>query len=135
MNLMTGLYEEGQDRRNRNMELTKYMNWRVLPRNMKLSIRRYLNFVWQYTSKNREVEEQVMETLSHSLRSQLCVQIFGAVLFECPFLAWMTDDDEAVERLCLRMKAEFFEKNAVFIVFGELNQTVFIHWAKFEDEK
>merc|ERR1719453_373756 len=108
------------------MDLAKYMDWRALPRPMKLSVRRYLSFVWQYTAKNREVEEQMMEELSPSLRSKLCVHIFGSVLCDCPFLAWMTDDGEAVKKLCLRVKSAVFEKNAVFISYSEINPTVFI---------
>lgn len=68
----------------------------------------------------------MMEKLSPSLRSKLCLHIFGSVVHQCPFLAWMTDDAEAVKKLCLRMKAEFFETSDVFISYGEINQTIFI---------
>ena len=52
MNLITNMYEEGQERRNRLQQLAKYMNWRLLPREMKSSIRRYLNFVWETSEVN-----------------------------------------------------------------------------------
>jgi hypothetical protein len=41
MNLISGVYEEGQERKTRVMTLTKYMNWRVLPKGMRNSMRRY----------------------------------------------------------------------------------------------
>ena len=41
MNLINDIYKDGQERRNRLAELSKYMNWRMLPRDMKSSLRRY----------------------------------------------------------------------------------------------
>ena len=126
MNLITGIYEEGQERRNRLGELAKYMNWRVLPRDMKNSLRRYLNFVWDCSEKFGEIEETVMDKLSPTLRSKLCVHIFGAVLYKCPFLHWMRSDQEAMKKLCLRVKSAFLEANDVLFSYGEMNSTVFI---------
>ena len=126
MNLITGIYEEGQERRNRLGELAKYMNWRVIPAEMRGSLRRYLNFVWDLSTSIGEVEEQVMEKLSPTLRSKLCVHIFGNVLNQCPFLIWMHNDPEAMKKLCLRVKSEFLEANDLLFSYGEMNNTVFI---------
>jgi hypothetical protein len=93
---------------------------------MKSSIRRYLNFVWEFTAKNRELEQQVMQKLSPPLRSKVCMHIFSPVLVQCQFLAWMIDDAEAVKKLCLRVTSEFFEANDVFISYGEINIRVFV---------
>ena len=68
----------------------------------------------------------MMEKLSPSLRKKLCLYIFGPVLFRCPFLAWMTDDGQAITKLCQRARSEFYEAKDVFISNGEVNQTVFI---------
>ena len=88
MNLISNIYQEGQERRDRLMELAKYMNLRVLPRTMKHSIRRYLNFVWECTAKNRELEELVLQKLSPPLKRKVCTHIFGATLAQCEFLSW-----------------------------------------------
>jgi CRP-like cAMP-binding protein len=126
MNLISRNYEEGQERRNRLMELAKYMNWRVLPRPMRGGMRKYLNFVWDCTEKIGDMEGQVMEWLSPSLRSKLCVHIFGNVLYRCPFLTWMTEDREAMKKLCLRVRSTFFEAGDMLFSYGERNGTVFI---------
>ena len=126
MNLITGIYEEGQERRNKLADLAKYMSWRVLPYEMRGSLRRYLNFVWEISTSIGEVEEQVMEKLSPTLKSKLCVHIFGDVLKKCQFLTWMHDDPEAMKKLCLRVKSEFLEANDMLFSFGEMNITVFI---------
>ena len=102
------------------------MRLRVVPREMRGSLRRYLNFVWDISTTTGEVEEQVMEKLSPTLRSKLCVHIFGDVLKRCPFLNWMGEDSEAMKKLCLRVKSEFLETNDVLFSYGEMNSTVFI---------
>ena len=38
----------------------------------------------------------------------------------------MTDDPEALKKLCILVKAEFFEANDVFITYGEIDQKIFI---------
>ena len=89
-------------------------------------IRRYLNFVWDVHATTGDTEEQVMEKLSPTLRSKLCVHIFGNVLNQCPFLIWMHNDPEAMKKLCLRVKSEFLEANDLLFSYGEMNNTVFI---------
>jgi hypothetical protein len=126
MNLISRNYEEGQERRNRLMELAKYMNWRDVPREMRSGMRKYLNFVWDCTEKIGDMEGQVMDWLSPTLRSKLCVHIFGTVLYKCPFLSWMASDREAMKKLCLRVRSDFFEAGDLLFSYGERNSTVFI---------
>merc|ERR1719171_2996591 len=126
MNLINDIYREGQERRNRLAELGKYMSWRVLPRDIRRCLRRYLNFVWYCAENIGEVEDKLLDKLSPTLRSKLSVHIFGAVLFKCPFLAWMHDDQEAMKKLCLRVKSEFLEANDILFSFGEMNTAVYV---------
>lgn len=126
MNLISRNYEEGQDRRRRLMDLAKYMNWRVLPRKMRGSMRKYLCFVWEQTEKIGDMEGDIMNLLSPSLRSKLCVHIFGKVLYNCAFLSWMTPDLEAMKKLCGCVKSTFFEVGDILFSYGEKNETVYI---------
>jgi CRP-like cAMP-binding protein len=126
MNMMTGSYEAGQERRTRMIELATYMNWRVLPRRLRGAMRKYLNFVWDNTEKVGETEAGLMEKLSPTLRSKLCVHIFGGVLLRCPFLVWMSDDREALKKLCLRMMSVFFEANDMLFAWGEKQTMVYV---------
>ena len=102
------------------------MSWRVLPRDIRRCLRRYLNFVWDCSEKIGDIENQVMEKLSPTLRSKLCVHIYGSVLAHCPFLAWLNADREAVKKLCIRMKSEFLEANDLLFSFGEITDTVHV---------
>ena len=67
-----------------------------------------------------------MDKLSPTLRSKLCVHIYGGVLTQCPFLAWMHDDREAMKKLCLTVKSIFLDANDLLFSYGEMNSTVFI---------
>merc|ERR1719311_1772983 len=69
MNLISTMYIENQERRMRMMELSKYMQWRVLPRELRVNIRRYLSFLWDCNEKVGETEAQLMENLSPTLRT------------------------------------------------------------------
>jgi hypothetical protein len=80
MNLLSRMYEEGQERRMRMNELSKYMHWRVIPRELRMNIRRYLTFVGDCNEKIGEAEVKLMESLSPTLRMSLSVYIFGNVL-------------------------------------------------------
>jgi CRP-like cAMP-binding protein len=126
MNLITSVYEEGQERRRRMIELSKYMQWRVLPRQLRLSIRRYLGFVWDINEKVGETEAQLMENLSPTLRMSLCVHIFGTVLVRTPFLSWMKAYPGAIKKLALRTVSLFRDCNDMLFSFGEVDATVYV---------
>ena len=61
--------------RNRLAELGKYMSWRVLPRDIRRCLRRYLNFVWDCAENIGEVEDRLLDKLSPTLRSKLSVHM------------------------------------------------------------
>merc|ERR1719424_1905895 len=111
MNLIATMYDEGQERRNRLMELAKYMQWRLLPRHLRVSMRKYLNFVWDCNESVGETEELLMQKLSPTLRSKLSLHIFGGVLKSCPFLSWMVDEPLALQKLARKASSCFYEAN------------------------
>ena len=108
------------------IELSKYMQWRVLPRQLRLSIRRYLGFVWDINEKVGETEAQLMENLSPTLRMSLCVHIFGTVLVRTPFLSWMKAYPGAIKKLALRTVSLFRDCNDMLFSFGEVDATVYV---------
>merc|ERR1719174_3207925 len=126
MNLITSMYEENQERRMRMIELSKYMQWRVLPRELKINIRRYLAFLWDCNEKVGETEAQLMDTLSPTLRMSLCVHIFGTVLVRTPFLSWMKAYPGAIKKLALRTVSLFRDCNDMLFSFGEVDATVYV---------
>merc|ERR1719182_594332 len=93
---------------------------------MRVSMRRYANFVWDCCEKMGEQEKQVMDSLSPTLRSNLCLHIYGAALARCPFLSWIGEDEEAMKKLCLSVQSQFLEANDLLFSYGEMNTTVFI---------
>merc|ERR1719321_1816899 len=110
----------------RMIELSKYMQWRVLPRDLKIAIRRYLMFVWDCNDQVGETESHVMEQLSPTLRMSLCLHIFGRVLARAPFLHWMTDYPAALRKLAIKTNSLFRESNDVLFSFGEIDSTILV---------
>lgn len=50
-----------------------------------MKIREYLRFIWQEEStQNSEIEKEIIEKLSKSLRSELIFESYGQVLKESP---------------------------------------------------
>ena len=41
------------------IELSRYMHWRVIPRDLRFAIRSYLSFVWDCNEKVGETEAEV----------------------------------------------------------------------------
>ena len=126
MNLINATYLEGQARRIRMIEICKYMQWRVLPRELKSHIRRYIDFVWDCNEHIGETENKLMAQLSPTLRMSLCVHIFGSVLLQAPFLTWMTDYPWAVKMLAERTASIFRDKEDILFSYGEQSGTIFI---------
>merc|ERR1719375_152998 len=108
------------------IELSKYMHWRVLPRQLKVGIRRYLMFVWDCNEHVGETESSVMDQLSPTLRMSLCLHIFGQVIRKAPFLKWMGEYPAALKKLALRTRSLFRESNDVLFTFGEIDSSILI---------
>lgn len=126
MNLINTMYIENQERRMRMMELSKYMQWRVLPRELRVNIRRYLSFLWDCNEKVGETEAQLMENLSPTLRMSLCVHIFGGVLVKAPFLMWMRKYPGAYKKLAMRTVSLFRENGDMLFSYGEVDSTIYV---------
>ena len=127
MNLVSSMYLEGQERRMRMIEITKYMQWRVLPRGLKMNIRRYVAFLWDHCNeKLRETEVSLMEEISPTLRMSLSVHIFGSVLMRAPFLSWMHEYPLAVKKLAVRSISSFRDRNDVLFSYGEMVRTIYM---------
>jgi hypothetical protein len=126
MNIISTLYEEGQERRRRLIEVARYTQWRLLPRPLRAQVIKYLSFVWDCTEKVGETEAEMMGSLSPSLRSTVSIHIYGGVLVRAPFLSWLHAERDALRKLCMRVESRFLEANDLLFSFGEVNRTVFV---------
>merc|ERR1719247_12605 len=125
MSQLTAVYDEYQMRRARFVQLTKYMHWRGVPRQLRKAIRGYLSFVWHADEDTTETEEALMRQLSPALKQDLCVHIFGRVFFAAPFLGWMRDNPAAMKKLAVRAYGAFQEPGDSLFEVGEVNTTIY----------
>merc|ERR1719456_219593 len=86
----TARFHESQQRRQAMVRLAKYMKFRAMPMRLKRNLRHYLLFVWEHCEDNEVYEEHLLSKLSPALKGEICDHIYGSVLRNAPFLAWMT---------------------------------------------
>ena len=65
--------------------INQYMEKKNIDYNLQMKIREYLRFIWQEEStQNAEMESDLINKLSKSLRSELVFESYGQVLMKSP---------------------------------------------------
>ena len=60
--------------------------------------------------------------LSPLLRAQLNQFVYGRLLSDAPFLVWVTDTPQMVQRLCNTMQSEFFDRADAILEVGQVRR-------------
>ena len=73
--------------------INKYMEKKNIDYNLQMKIREYLRFIWQEEmTQNVETENEIIEKLSKSLKSELIFESYGQLLKKSPlFFANFTE--------------------------------------------
>ena len=65
--------------------INKYMDKKNIYYNLQMKIREYLRFIWQEEStQNAEIETEIINKLSKSLKSELINESYGQILRKSP---------------------------------------------------
>jgi len=65
--------------------INKYMEKKQINYNLQMKIREYLRFIWQEEStQNAELEAEIINKLSKSLKSELIFESYGQLLMKSP---------------------------------------------------
>ena len=65
--------------------INKYMERKKIDYNLQMKIREYLRFIWQEEStQNAEIETEIINKLSNSLKSELIYESYGQLLLKSP---------------------------------------------------
>jgi len=65
--------------------INKYMDKKHIDYNLQMKIREYLRFIWQEEStQNADIETEIINKLSKSLKSELIYESFGQILRNSP---------------------------------------------------
>lgn len=108
--LIANLNTQAKVMREQKQTLARYMDWRIVPRELRASIRKYCVFLWQTHEGNDAYEDELKAMLPPALRRELCNHIYGGVLRAAPFLYWMADSPEVVKQLSSTIENSFWEQ-------------------------
>lgn len=107
-------------------QLSRYMNWRQVPHELMIRIRRHLLFLWDTNAGYDAYECEVKEILSPVLKTELNYHIYGRIIERAPFLAWMMDYPICVKHLSNTVSSIFLEARDKVFQVGHCNEQIYI---------
>jgi hypothetical protein len=126
MQLIGDLYAEGQKKRVQMVNLAKYLHWRQVPRKLRRNIRKYVQYTWDANQDLKEIEHDIVTKLSPLLRAQLHQTIYGPLVHDAPFLAWLSDEPHLLQRLCTQLYPSFYDCGDAILEIGHV--TLNLYW-------
>jgi len=106
--------------------LARYMMWRHLPKDLSVSLRDHLLFLWAANAGFDAYEEDIKSLLPPMLRRELCHSIYGKVLAWAPFLSWMHSYDPCMKDLANVLETTFLSSGDYLFHVGHTNDQVHI---------
>jgi len=106
--------------------LGRYMRWRAVPRRLKMTIRQHLLFLWDANKDYDTYEEEIKQRLPPVLKAELCNHIYGRILANAPFFAWMRDYPICTKYLAEKVQTMFLERGDCIFRMGQRNEQIYI---------
>lgn len=106
--------------------LAEYLDWRRIPRDLRENIRRHLLVVWEAHTERRSFEKEVMAQLPPTLQQDLSYQIYGPLLSNVPFLAWMRHYKVCVKELASTVTSVVLSQGDYICRLGQPNDQIFL---------
>jgi CRP-like cAMP-binding protein len=124
--LIGNLNNEGNVRAERKVMLSRYMRWRAVPKDLFVSVREYMLFIWDTNEGFGEYEMFVKEQLPPTLRKELSYHIYGRILRSAPFLAWMRGCEACLKELALTVESIFLSRGDYLFHVGQVNEHMYV---------
>lgn len=124
--LICNLNAEGNARSERKVMLSRYMRWRAVPKDLFMSVREHLLFLWDTDEGYGEFEGLIKEQLPPTLKRELCHHIFGRILRSAPFLAWMRGCEVCMKELSQGVECLFLSKGDHLFRVGQPNEHIYV---------
>merc|ERR1712232_213195 len=124
--LISTLNSSSHELEEKKTQLSRYMQWRGVPRKLMMSIRQHLLFLWDTNLGYDAYEEFVKDILPPVLKTELCFHIYGRVITNAPFLSWMKDYHICVKHLTNSMQSIFLENGDMLFQMGHANTQIYI---------
>jgi hypothetical protein len=88
---------------------------------LQVRVRKYLEYLWlEEEIENKDMEIQIMNRLSCSLREELLVQSHGKVLAKCPFFTNVFSE-ETLEKVCQVVRTVSYAPDDIITYVGKYN--------------
>ena len=102
--------------------INKYMEKKKIGYNLQMKIREYLRFIWQEESmQNAEIEVDIINKLSRSLKYELIFESYGQLLSKCP-LFFANFSEKCLSELMYEIKEiRNIPEDSIFTVFFYIN--------------
>mmetsp|Transcript_28414 Transcript_28414/g.45627 ORF Transcript_28414/g.45627 Transcript_28414/m.45627 type:complete len:872 (+) Transcript_28414:93-2708(+) len=126
MELIGNLRSQARDKNIKRMALARYLKWRAVPAPVVAKIRQYMIFTWTVQEGFDQYEKTFLSMIPAVLQSELCFHIFGKVLKESPFLAWLAGYTVCLKKLSVLVQSSIFEKNDIIFRKGAVNDEITI---------
>merc|ERR1719428_767123 len=111
-------------KREQKATLARYMKWRIVPKELRASIRKHCVFLWEKNEGNDAYEDTLKDFLPPVLRLELCYHIYGGVIQNAPFLAWMSDFPTVVKYLSNVIENTFWSRGDFIFRYDTLNHSI-----------
>merc|ERR1719171_1075084 len=98
--------------------LAQYAQWRNLPHPMHMKVKQYMQYTFDNQHGMMETEQEILESLSPTLKCQACAHIYGPALRGAPFLVWVTKHDVAFEALLAQAAPQIWSQGDVIFEAG-----------------
>ncbi|CAE7221994.1 Kcnh5 [Symbiodinium natans] len=130
MGYLTDMIANVNSERNQQAEkilmLSNYMTWRNIPPHLYKAIRRHLLHLWETNKGYDSYEDQLQFQLTPVLRRELRFHIFGRVLRNAPFLAFLRDFEVCLKQLATKVSIRMLSRGDNVVRIGEANDQIFI---------
>ncbi|CAE7240661.1 Kcnh5 [Symbiodinium sp. CCMP2456] len=130
MGYLTDMIANVNSERNQQAEkilmLSNYMTWRNIPPHLYKAIRRHLLHLWETNKGYDSYEDQLQDHLTPVLRRELRFHIFGRVLRNAPFLAFLRDFEVCLKELATKVSIRVLSRGDHIVRIGEASDRIFI---------
>jgi len=124
--MITSLNQSKHVMSEKKTQLMRYMNWRMVPRHLALTIRQHLLFIWDTYQGYDTYEETLKDELPPVLRANLAFHVYGKVLMSLPFFSWMKDFSACLKDLSSNVYSMTLEAGDDIFTAGQVNETIYV---------
>lgn len=124
--LIRNLNNETNIKNERKAILSRYMRWRAVPRDLFLTVRQHLLFLWDANEGYEPYEADLKNQLPPVLKTELCFHIYGRILQNAPFLMWMQDYGVCLKELSTMVQSIFLSRGDLLFRVGHPNEQIYI---------